>query len=59
MVTKKQNLASSFCEEILDIQFEGNINNFNDVNNFLSLNLENAKMIAEDAKESYYSEFMY
>ena len=59
MVTKKQKLAISFCEEILDIQFKGNIDNFNDVNNFLSLNLENAKMIAEDAKESYYSEFMF
>lgn len=39
MVTKKQKLAISFCEEILDIQFKGNIDNFNDVNNFLSLNL--------------------
>lgn len=31
------------------------MNDYNDVNNFLSNNLDEAKIIANDASESYYS----
>ena len=57
MMTKKQKSAISFCEEVLNISFNGNINNFNEVSEFLDTYLEQAKVIAEDAIESYYSNF--
>lgn len=57
MTTKKQKSAISFCEEVLNISFNGNINNFNEVSEFLDTYLEQAKVIAEDAIESYYSNF--
>lgn len=57
MTTKKQKSAISFCEEVLNISFNGNINNFNEVSEFLGTYLEQAKVIAEDAIESYYSNF--
>lgn len=57
MTTKKQKSAINFCEEVLNISFNGNINNFNEVSEFLDTYLEQAKVIAEDAIESYYSNF--
>lgn len=55
MTTKRQKEAVYFCEEWLDISFEGDINNFNQVSNFLSMYLDSAKSIFDDAVESYYS----
>ena len=59
MTTDKQKRAVSFCESWLKIQFTGDINNFKDVSSFLSIYLEEAKPIAEDATSSYYSNFDY
>lgn len=55
MTTKRQKEAVYFCEEWLDISFEGDINNFNQVSNFLSMYLDSAKSTFNDAVESYYS----
>lgn len=57
MTTKRQKAAVNFCEQVLDISFKGDIDNFNEVSEFLSEYLEQAKIIAEDAIESYYSNF--
>lgn len=57
MTTKRQKLAVNFCEEVLNTTFERDINNFNEVSLFLALHLDQAKIIADDARESYYSNF--
>lgn len=55
MTTERQKAAVNFCEEVLDVTFKGNINNFNEVSEFLSIYLDQAKVIADDAIESYNS----
>ena len=55
MTTKRQKAAVNFCEEWLDISFEGDINDFNQVSNFLSIHLDCAKSNFRDAVESYNS----
>ena len=55
MTTKRQKAAVNFCEEWLDISFEGDINDFNQVSNFLSIHLDHAKSNFRDAAESYNS----
>lgn len=59
MTTERQKNAVAFCEEWLHIEFKGDINNFNDVSSFLSLHLDVAKAIAEDAVMAYYTHFDY
>lgn len=54
-VTDKQKRAVYFVETWLKVKFNGNINNFYDVSNFLNNYLNEAKSIAEDAYASYYS----
>lgn len=53
MVSKKQKEAVKFCEQVLNIKFVGNINDFNDVSNFLFDYLDDAKDICYEALESY------
>ena len=48
MTSNKQKAAVHFCEKWLDVTFNGDINNFNQVSAFLSEYLEEAK--------SYYRE---
>ena len=55
MTTERQKKAVSFCEEILDIKFTGDIDNFNEVSVFLSRYLEAAKDLWGDMVESYQS----
>lgn len=55
----KQKKAVQFCEMWLKIKFNGDINNFNQVHQFLSIYLDDAKITAEDAISSYYSHFDY
>lgn len=59
MTTQRQKKAVRFCEIWLHVTFDGDINNFNDVNKFLSIYLDCAKATAEDAISSYYSNFDY
>lgn len=54
MTTLRQKRAVRFCEHWLHIKFDGDIDNYNDVNLFLSKYLDDAKVISEDAIESYY-----
>lgn len=53
--TTKQRAAIHFVEEWCNITFEGDINNFYEVSDFLSDYLDAAKEIAEDAQASYLS----
>lgn len=41
--TAKQQAAVKYCEKWLCIEFDGDINNFNDCSLFLSIYLEDAK----------------
>lgn len=58
-VSKRQERAVRFCEEILHIKFQGDISNWKDVSNYLRYYLDEAKATFDDACESYYSEFMW
>lgn len=53
--TERQRNAVSFVEEWCDITFEGDINNFYEVSDFLADHLDIAKEIAADATASYWS----
>ncbi len=41
--TEKQQKAVRYCEQWLCVEFEGDINNYNDCNTFLDAYLEDAK----------------
>jgi hypothetical protein len=47
-VTEKQKRAVQFCESMLNISFNGNLNDYNQVSKFLSNNLDSAKIIYEE-----------
>ena len=57
--TTKQKAAVDFIEQCLQIEFTGDIENFYEVSEFIGEYLEDAKIVFEDAKESYYSNFDY
>lgn len=44
--TPKQKAAVKYCEEWLNIEFEGNIDSYNDCHYFLMSYLEDAKQLA-------------
>ena len=50
MTTGKQKAAVRFCEQWLNVTFNGDINNFNQVNTFLSNYLEEAKLLYDEIK---------
>lgn len=51
--TVKQKLAVRFCEQMLNIDFTSNINNFNDCHLFLNEHLHNAKIMYDHLKCEY------
>lgn len=53
MTTGEQKLAVKFCEDILIVKFRGDINNFQEVSDFLSEYLEKAKTTFLDIMCSY------
>lgn len=58
--TEKQKSAVAFCEMCLkNVEFKGDINNFYQCSAFLEQYLEYAKIIYDEACESYYSNFDY
>lgn len=57
MTTIRQKLAVRFCERILNITFKGNINNYDDVSEFLTLYLDSAELALAEAEESYNNNF--
>ena len=60
MTTERQKKAVAFCETWLkDAKFTGDINNFNEVSNYLSECLDTAKDIALEAECEYYVRYGY
>ena len=55
MATDKQKAAVHFCEQWLNVTFNGDINNFQQVSNFLSIYLEEAKSLYNEIKCEYES----
>lgn len=55
MTTDKQKAAIHFCEKWLNVTFNGDINNFQQVSNFLSEYLEEAKLTYEEIACEYES----
>ena len=53
--TERQRRAVSFVEEWCNISFEGNIDDFYEVSDFLADYLDIAKEIAEDATSAHWS----
>ena len=53
MTTGRQKAAVHFCEQWLNITFNDDINNFQQVSNFLSEYLEEAKNLYEEVKCGY------
>lgn len=53
MTTNKQKAAVKFCERVLHITFKGDLNNFPQISNFLSENLDEAKDIYLEAACDY------
>ena len=53
MTTNRQKAAVHFCEQWLNVTFEGDINNFRQVSNFLSIYLEKAKLLYTEIKCEY------
>lgn len=51
--TQRQKEAVGFCEEILKITFEGNIESFTECHNFLSIYLDDAKTMYEELACEY------
>lgn len=58
MVTDRQKNAISFCKEMLGVDFDGDIEDYNQVSSFLSKYLEKAKkyyrIIIDDASFSIF-----
>lgn len=55
MTTNRQKAAVHFCEQWLNVEFTGNINNFKEVSDFLSNYLEEAKSLYDEVKCEYES----
>lgn len=55
MTTNRQKAAVHFCEQWLNVTFNGDINNFQQVSNFLSEYLEGAKLVYEEIACEYES----
>lgn len=55
MTTNRQKAAVHFCEQWLNITFEGNINDFQQVSYFLSIYLDEAKSFYNEVTCEYES----
>lgn len=55
MTTSRQKAAVHFCEQWLDVTFEGNINDFQQVSYFLSIYLDEAKSLYNEVRCEYES----
>lgn len=53
MTTQRQKAAVHFCEQWLNVPFEGDLNNFEQVNVYLSTYLEEAKRLSEELSCEY------
>ena len=57
--TQSQLKDVEFCESVLGIEFTGDRESIFEVSDFLSLYLDDANEIMDDAISSYYSNFDY
>lgn len=55
MTTSRQKAAVHFCEQWLNVTFEGNINDFQQVSYFLSIYLDEAKSLYNEVRCEYES----
>lgn len=55
MTTNKQRAAVHFCEQWLNVTFESNINDFQQVSYFLSIYLDEAKSLYDEVRCEYES----
>ena len=55
MTTDRQKAAVHFCEQWLNVTFEGNINDFQQVSYFLSIYLDEAKSLYDEVRCEYES----
>ena len=55
MTTNKQKAAVHFCEQWLNVTFEGDINDFQQVSYFLSIYLDDAKQLYDEIACEYES----
>ena len=55
MTTNKQKATVHFCEQWLDVTFNGDINNFKQVSYFLSIYLDDAKQLYDEIRCEYES----
>ena len=55
MTTNKQKAAVHFCKQWLNVTYNGDINNFQQVSNFLSKYLEGAKLTYNEIACEYES----
>lgn len=55
MTTSRQKAAVHFCEQWLNVTFEGNINDFQQVSYFLSIYLDEAKSLYDEVRCEYES----
>ena len=53
MTTDRQKAAVHFCEQWLDVTFNGDINNFKQVSYFLSTYLDDAKQLYDEIRCEY------
>lgn len=53
MTTQRQKAAVHFCEQWLKVPFEGNLEDFKQVSNYLSNYLDDAKQLAEEIACEY------
>jgi hypothetical protein len=52
MASKRQKKAIEFCESVLDVTFDGNINSYQDINAFLGKYLDLAKKKQAEFEDS-------
>ena len=55
MTTNRQKAAVHFCEQWLNVTFEGDINDFQQVSHFLSIYLDEAKSLYNEVRYEYES----
>lgn len=54
MTTQEQKYSILFCEEVLNIEFQGDKNNYFAIKNFLKTHLELANRLHKDRVKTYY-----
>ena len=59
MTTKRQRASVRYCDNIIYIKFNGDINNFNQVSKFLDYYLESARTREEDILQCYDDHFAF